>query len=83
MGIFSLLFGFFLIDQAKLLKQRHFHDVKGAYKKAREGLFTRRCRDKTRKNGFKWKEGWFRLKIRHRSPDCFSFLVKQLFAQES
>ena len=29
--------------------------LKGAYKKAREGLFTRACSDRTRGNGFKLK----------------------------
>jgi len=38
--------------------------LKGAYKKAGEGLFTRACRDKTRVNGFKLKEGSFRLDVR-------------------
>lgn len=77
-------FLFFLIDQTKLLKQRHFQYVKGPYKKARERLFTMICRDsRTRENGYKLKEGWFRLKIRHRSPDCFDFPVRQLCFQES
>ena len=34
--------------------------LKGAYKKAGEGLFTRACSDRTRGNGFKLKEGRFR-----------------------
>ena len=38
--------------------------MKGAYKKAGEGLFTRVCSDRTRGNGFKQKEGRFRLDIR-------------------
>ncbi|KAK4817902.1 LOW QUALITY PROTEIN: hypothetical protein QYF61_002385 [Mycteria americana] len=38
--------------------------LKGAYKKAGEGLFTRACSDRTRGNGFKLKEGRFRLAIR-------------------
>ena len=35
----------------------------GAYKKAREGLFTRACRDRTRGNRFKVKEGRFILDL--------------------
>ena len=38
-----------------------FQYLKEAYKKAREGLFTRACSDRTRGNGFKLKEGRFRL----------------------
>ena len=41
-----------------------FQYLKGAYKKAGEGLFTRACSDRTRGNGFKLKEGRFRLGIR-------------------
>ncbi|KAK4819105.1 hypothetical protein QYF61_025364 [Mycteria americana] len=41
-----------------------FQYLKGASKKAGEGLFTRACRDRTRGNGFKLKEGRFRLDIR-------------------
>jgi len=36
----------------------------GAYKKAGKGLLTRACRDRTKGNGFKLKEGGFRLDIR-------------------
>lgn len=32
-----------------------FQDLKGAYKKDEEGLFTKACSNKTRGNGFKWK----------------------------
>ena len=35
--------------------------LKAAYKKAREGLFTRACSDRTRGNDFKLKESRFRL----------------------
>ncbi|KFU98345.1 hypothetical protein N340_14810, partial [Tauraco erythrolophus] len=41
-----------------------FQYLKGAYRKAGEGLFTRACSDRTRGNGFKLKEGRFRLNIR-------------------
>ncbi|KAK4829888.1 hypothetical protein QYF61_007280 [Mycteria americana] len=41
-----------------------FQYLKGAYKKAGEGLFTRACSDRTRGNGFKLKEGRFRPDIR-------------------
>ncbi|KAK4810250.1 hypothetical protein QYF61_013065 [Mycteria americana] len=37
-----------------------FQYLKGVYKKAGEGLFTRACSDRTRGNGFKLKEGRFR-----------------------
>jgi len=38
--------------------------LKGAYRKAGEGLFTRVCSDRTRGNSFKLKEGRFRFDIR-------------------
>ncbi|GAB0205995.1 hypothetical protein GRJ2_003065100 [Grus japonensis] len=41
-----------------------FQYLKGAYRKAGEGLFTRAWSDRTRGNGFKLKEGRFRLGIR-------------------
>ena len=41
-----------------------FQYLKGAYKKAREGLFTRARSDRTRGNGFKLKEDIFRLDVR-------------------
>ena len=41
-----------------------FQYLKGAYRKDGEGLFIRECSDRTRGNGFKWKEGRFRLDIR-------------------
>ncbi|KFV15165.1 hypothetical protein N340_12615, partial [Tauraco erythrolophus] len=41
-----------------------FQYLKGAYRKAGEGLFTKVCSDRTRGNGFKLKEGRFRLDIR-------------------
>jgi len=41
-----------------------FQYLKGAYRKDGEQLFTRVCSDTTRGNGFKLKEGRFRLDIR-------------------
>ncbi|GAB0176988.1 hypothetical protein GRJ2_000164000 [Grus japonensis] len=41
-----------------------FQYLKGAYKKAGEGLFTRACSDRTRGNRFKLKEARFTLDIR-------------------
>ncbi|GAB0186280.1 hypothetical protein GRJ2_001093300 [Grus japonensis] len=38
--------------------------LKGAYRKAGEGLFIRECSDRTRGDGFKLKEGRFRLDVR-------------------
>ncbi|GAB0206328.1 hypothetical protein GRJ2_003098400 [Grus japonensis] len=38
--------------------------LKGAYRKAGEGLFIRECSDRTRGNGFKLKEGRFGLDVR-------------------
>jgi len=50
------------------LKKRRLWETssvpEGACKKAGEGLFTRACSDRTRGNGFKVKEGRFRLVIR-------------------
>ncbi|GAB0187412.1 hypothetical protein GRJ2_001206500 [Grus japonensis] len=41
-----------------------FQYLKGAYRKAGEGLVTRACSDRTSGNGFKLKKGRFRLDIR-------------------
>jgi len=40
-----------------------FQFLKGAYKKDGDQLFSRACYDRTRGNGFKLKEGRFRLDI--------------------
>ena len=41
-----------------------FQYLKGAYRKAGEGLFTRACSDRTRGNGFRLKKGRFTLDVR-------------------
>ncbi|GAB0207004.1 hypothetical protein GRJ2_003166000 [Grus japonensis] len=41
-----------------------FQYLKGAYRQDGEGLFIRECSDRTRDNGFKLKEGRFRLDVR-------------------
>ncbi|KFV96037.1 hypothetical protein N327_05625, partial [Fulmarus glacialis] len=49
-----------------------FQYLKGAYKKDEDRLFSRACCDRTRGNGFKLKEGRFRLDIRKK---CFIMRV--------
>jgi len=41
-----------------------FQYLKGAYKQAGEGLFTRACSERIRANGFILREGRFRLDVR-------------------
>ena len=41
-----------------------FQYLKGAYRKAGEGLFTRACSDRTKGNGFELQEGRFRSDVR-------------------
>ena len=41
-----------------------FWYLKGAYRKAGEGLFIRACSERMRGNGFKLEEGRFRLDMR-------------------
>jgi len=41
-----------------------FQYLKGAYRKDGENIFSRACYDKTRSNGFKLREGRFRLDAR-------------------
>ncbi|GAB0179784.1 mitochondrial enolase superfamily member 1 [Grus japonensis] len=43
-----------------------FQYLKGTCRKAGEGLFIRECSDRTRGNGFKLKEGQFRLDVRRK-----------------
>jgi len=41
-----------------------FQFLKGAYRKDGENLFSKACCDRTRSNGFKLREGGFRLDVR-------------------
>jgi len=43
-----------------------FQYLKGAYRKDGENIFNRACCDRTRSNGFKRREGRFRLDIRRK-----------------
>ena len=53
--------GLFSLEKALVVA---FQYLKEAYRKDGEGLFIRECSDRMRGNGFKLKEGRFRLDIR-------------------
>jgi len=53
-----------------------FQYLNGAYKKDGEGVFTKACRDRTRGDGFKMKEGGYRLDIRKK---FFAVMVVRLW----
>ncbi|KFV98296.1 hypothetical protein N327_12889, partial [Fulmarus glacialis] len=58
--------GLFSLEKRKLWEDliAVFQHLKGAYKKDGDKIFSRACCDRTRRNGFKLKEGRFRLAIR-------------------
>jgi len=58
--------GLFSLEKRRLQEDfiAAFQYLKGAYRQAGEGLFTRAYRDRTRDNGFKLEEGRFILDMR-------------------
>jgi len=56
--------GLFSLEKALGRSESSLSVTKGVYNKEADGLFSRVCCDRTRGNGFKLKEGRFRLDIR-------------------
>ena len=59
--------GLFRLEKRRLWEDfiAAFQYLKGAYRKAGEGLIIRECGNRTRENGFKLEEGRFRLDIKN------------------
>jgi len=53
-----------LVSLEKRRLREGFQYLKGAYRTDGEGLFRRACSDRTRGNGFKLKDGRFRLDVK-------------------
>ena len=58
--------GLFSLERGRLRRELRApcQYLKGVYRKDGENIFTRACCDRTRSNGFKLREGRFRLDIR-------------------
>ena len=71
--------GLFSLEKRRLQSDviAAFQNLKGAYKQERSKLFTRADNGKTRGNGFKLREGRFRLDIREVLSQESSKVLKQ------
>ena len=77
--------GLFSLEKRRLQEDLRaaFQYLEGAYKKAGEGHFTRAWSDRTRGNGFKLKEGRFRLNTKKKILPCEGGEALEQIAQRS